>query len=326
MLRNLFHPERYHGHHRKPPFFEGWYYKIVDPSEQHRLAVIPGIFLSDDPDHHHSFVQVLDGTTGDATYHRYPADAFRASRDVFDVRIGPNRFSASGFTLDITDDDRPIAGTIELIDPIPWPVSFTSPGIMGPYGWVPMMECNHGVLSFDHDLAGALTLDGTAIDFTGGRGYCEKDWGKSFPAGYVWMQSNHFASVGTSFVASIAIIPWLFSSFPGFIIGLWHNGSLHRFATYTKAATDRLRITDDAVEWQVSDRTSVLKMTAHRSKGGLLYGPTREQMGDRVGETMLSEITVLLCTRDGDVLFEGTGQHAGLEVHGDLDRLLAMQV
>ncbi|MCK7537696.1 MAG: tocopherol cyclase family protein [Marinilabiliales bacterium] len=29
-------------------------------------------------------------------------------------------------------------------------------------------------------------------DFSGGRGYIEKDWGHSFPSAYVWMQSNHF--------------------------------------------------------------------------------------------------------------------------------------
>ena len=120
------------------------------------------------------------------------------------------------------------------------------------------------------------------------------------------MQSNHFGSPGTSFVASIAIIPWLFSAFPGFIIGLWHDGALHRFATYTKATTDHLEITDDHVEWRASSRTEVLDITACRASGGLLYGPTRERMGDRVGETMLSEITVSLRTRDGDMIFEGT--------------------
>jgi hypothetical protein len=325
MFRNLFHPERYHGHGRKPPYFEGWYYKLVDRTERHRLAIIPGIFLSDDPEHHHAFVQVLDGTSGNAGYHRYPASAFEAARDRFDVRIGPNRFSGSGFSLDLANGNGSVAGAVELIDPTSWPVTATSPGIMGPYGWIPMMECNHGVVSLDHRLAGTLTVDGAPVDFSGGRGYAEKDWGKSFPAGYVWMQSNHFAAAGTSFVASIAIVPWLFSAFPGFIIGLWHDGSLHRFATYTRAETEHLRITDDLVEWRVSDRSRVLTITARRARGGLLYGPTRQQMGDRVGETMLSNITLSLRSREGEVIFEGTGRHAGLELHGDLDRLLAMQ-
>jgi len=48
-LHSALHPASYHGHGKRPPFFEGWYYKLVDASEQARYAVIPGIFLSKDP-------------------------------------------------------------------------------------------------------------------------------------------------------------------------------------------------------------------------------------------------------------------------------------
>jgi succinate dehydrogenase/fumarate reductase flavoprotein subunit len=51
--------------------------------------------------------------------------------------------------------------------------SFT--GTMGWYAFVPAMECYHGVLSFDHLLEGGLELNGQYIDYTGGRGYIEKD-------------------------------------------------------------------------------------------------------------------------------------------------------
>ena len=321
----LFHPERYHGHRRRPPFFEGWYFKLVDASETERYAVIPGIFLSDDPDRHHAFVQILDGSTGEATYHRYPADAFQAATDRFEVEIGPNRFSEEHLVLDIADELRTVRGRVHLGSPVPWPVSLTRLGIMGPYGWVPRMECNHGLVSFDHSLEGALAIDGGGVDFTGGRGYTEKDWGKAFPAGYVWMQTNHFGTPGTSFVASIAIIPWLFSSFPGFIIGLHHEGRLHQFATYTGAKTTDLHFTDETVEWTVTDRSKRLVIRAERARGGLLYAPTRTEMSDRVGETMLSKVAVTLTDARGGTLFEGTGRNAGLELHGDLARLLALQ-
>ncbi len=321
----LFHPERYHGHRRRAPFFEGWYFKLVDPSERYRYAVIPGIFLSDDPTEEHAFVQILDGSTGDATYHRFAADQFWAARDSFDVRIGPNRFWERGLELKIADEERVMSGHISLVEPTPWPVSWASLGIMGPYGWVPRMECNHGVVSLDHRLDGELVVGETAIDFSGGRGYVEKDWGAAFPAGYVWIQSNHFERAGVSFVGSIAIIPWLFSSFPGFIIGLWVDGSLYRLATYTGAETRHLDITDEAIEWTVADDDHVLKIEAQRASGGLLLGPTRERMSDRVGETMLAEVAVELRTTQGDVVFEGVGRNTGLEAHGDLERLLAMQ-
>jgi len=37
-VANTLHPERYQGARRGYPYFEGWYYKLVDVTEQHRLA------------------------------------------------------------------------------------------------------------------------------------------------------------------------------------------------------------------------------------------------------------------------------------------------
>lgn len=329
MFELLFHPERYHGHNRRPPFFEGWYFKLVDHAENHRLAVIPAIFKHQDPVQHHAFIQILDGLDGSATYHRFPAGAFQAARDSFSVQVGSNRFSEKGLTLDINDELRTVQGTVSLHNTRPWPVSWRSLGIMGPYGWIPFMECNHGVVSLDHTLQGSLEVDGLEIDFSGGRGYLEKDWGAAFPAGYVWMQTNHFPTEGTSFVGSIAIIPWITGAFPGFIIGLWYEGKLYRFATYTGAKTAALAITDDLVRWVVESKTHRLEISAHRAEGGLLYGPSRENMTERIGETMMATVDLRLAERhgkdEGAVLFAETGRCAGLEIHGDLDRLLALQ-
>jgi hypothetical protein len=53
---------------------------------------------------------------------------------------------------------------------------------MGPYAFVPFMECYHGILSMDHKINGQLIIHDEIIDFTGGKGYMEKDWGQSFQA------------------------------------------------------------------------------------------------------------------------------------------------
>ena len=37
------HPAIYHGHGQQPPFFEGWYFKIVSADETQRYAIIPGV-------------------------------------------------------------------------------------------------------------------------------------------------------------------------------------------------------------------------------------------------------------------------------------------
>ncbi len=321
------HPERYHGHGRRPPFFEGWYYKLIDASEQQRYAVIPGIFLGTEAEPGHAFVQVLDGISGQTTYHRYPMAEFWAARDSLDVRIGPNRFGTEEIHLEIGEPERPVAGTLRFRGLSPWPVTLASPGIMGWYAWMPFMECYHGVLSLDHEIEGRLTVAGRPVDFSGGRGYIEKDWGPSFPAAWVWFQSNHFARPGTSLTASIAVIPWLGSAFRGLIVGFWHGGVLRRFATYTGARTEKLAVGKDRVEWVVRDRRHRLEMVARRSQVGLLRGPSRSDMGVRVPETLQATVAVRLVAlaRQGEqVLFEETGRNGGLEIGGDIPRLLAM--
>lgn len=327
-FNTVFRPERYHGHDKNPPFFEGWYYKLVDAAEQARYAIIPGIFVSHDPQKHHAFIQILDGLTGESAYHRYAADHFWAAEDSFEVRVGESYFSAEQMVLNIASEQQTIRGDVRFGALQPWPIEWKAPGIMGVFGYLPNMECNHGVVSLDHTLSGCLVINGRKVLFDNGRGYIEKDWGKSFPAGYVWMQSNHFHTAGTSFVGSIAIIPYMGITFPGFIIGFWHKNRLHRFATYTRAKTEHLAISDTQVDWVVRNGRQRLTIQAQRAQGGLLYGPTRENMSDRVGETMLATVQVKLTAVKGNserLLFEGTGRNAGLEIHGDTTRLLAMQ-
>ena len=317
------HPEGYHGYAGKTPFFEGWYFKLVDRTGYHRYAIIPGVSLSLGGIGPHSFIQTLDGSTGETDYHTYPLDAFSAAHDKFDIRIGPNIFNAQGMTLDLPESKLYINGQLAFSGLHPWPVRWHSPGIMGWYAWVPFMECYHGVLSFDHEINGDFQIKGTAVTFTGGRGYIEKDWGKSFPSGWVWMQSNHFSTVGTSFTASIAMIPWVGSSFRGFIIGLLHKGTLFRFATYTGAKSEFFKTGADSVIWSIRDRHYKLEINARRAVSGDLKGPSYADMGRRVPETLQAIISLnLTSVSDGKTIFEDTGFHGGLEIAGDLDTLI----
>lgn len=331
-LRSIWRPALYHGRGKQPPFFEGWYFKLVDAGEQHRYAVIPGVFIGREPGASHAFVQTLDGATGRTAYHRYPFEAFQAARDEFDIRVGPNRFRADRIELDIDRPEGRMAGDLRFAGGAPWPVTLTSPGIMGPYTFAPFMECYHGVLSFDHSIAGSLSIDGAARDFTGGRGYIEKDWGQAFPKAWIWMQSNHFgeAAVGACLTASVAIIPWLRGAFPGFIVGLRHGGQLYRFATYTGAVIERLDLADTHVTWHMTGRTGPrhtphrLEIVAWRAEGGLLHSPERVVMLQRVLESLTARIDVRLLALTGGqegVIFERTGRHAGLEIVGPIQEI-----
>lgn len=319
-FQRVMRPETYHGAGKAPPFFEGWYFKLVSADERHKIAIIPGVILGDDE---HAFIQLLDGVTASAMYLSFPVQAFKTEDDPFLVTVGHSQFSLGGISLNVSNQHGSINGQVAFEGVQGWPVTLASPGVMGWYGWIPGMECYHGVLGFDHGLRGSLTVNGKEIDFTGGRGYIEKDWGQSFPAAWVWMQSNHFGRPGLCLSASVAIIPWRGAAFPGFIIGFWMDGNLYRFASYTGAKMDTLEVDEQTVRWRVSDSRYRLSMTASRAETGLLKGPTKLEMGKRVAESLSASVAVRLEQTDGGLIFEGTGQHCGLEVY-DTEKLIRM--
>jgi hypothetical protein len=332
-MSNTWRPAAYHGHGKSRDFFEGWYFKLVDASERHRLAVIPGVFLGKQGRDSHAFVQTLDGATGRTTYHRYPLDAFWAAPDRFDIRVGPNRFSSQEIGLAIDAPERRLLGSLRFDGVTPWPVTWTAPGIMGWYALVPFMECYHGVLGFDHAVRGQLLVDDQCVDFSGGRGYIEKDWGQAFPRAWIWMQSNHFAAPGVCLTASVARIPWLGAAFRGYIVGLWLHGQLYRFATYTGAEIEELRLTHTHVHWRLrgpgpDQRLHRLEIVAHRREEGvdLLHAPDRSAMVQRVLESLTAVVDVRLSVveRSGSEreVFAGQGRHAGLEIGGQIEEIL----
>ena len=323
----VLNPDWYHGFGAKRPFFEGWYYKLIDPTTQHKYAIIPGVFLSEDP---HAFIQVLNGSTKEAFYHRYPLEQFWAADNKFEAHVGASRFTSQAMTLLIDSPEQKIEADLRFGGVQTWPVSLTSPGIMGWYAWVPTMECYHGVVSLDHAIYGTMTIDGDQIDFNGGRGYIEKDWGRSFPSAWIWLQTNHFDAPGTSLTASIAMIPWRFTRFRGFIVGFWHEGVLYRLATYTGAKTEKLTVTEEQIHWVLTGKTAGanhrLEIIASRGEAGILAGPSTVDMGKRVAESLTATAVVRLSRleRLQDVpLFVGKGRFAGLEVHNVAEELLS---
>jgi len=318
-LRNLFHPERFQGWGEHRRYFEGWYFKIVNKEGNEAFAVIPGIAM-DSYGRQHAFVQVLDGKRRTARYHRFAKDDFTAARNAFQVSIGPNAFSEVGLTVALDG----LAGTLQFKGTTPWPKPFYSPGIMGPFTFVPFMECYHGIVSMDHAIEGSLTADGDGvIDFSGGRGYLEKDWGRSFPSAYIWLQTNHFSETGTSLKCSVANIPWLGSSFVGFIAGLQWQGRLIRFTTYNRSRLLQCRADMHRVHICLQNPRHRLEIEVDRDAPTALASPILGLMDGRIEETMNAVVRLRLTDRrSGSVLLQDTGRHCGLEVAGDIGKIL----
>lgn len=80
--------------------------------------------------------------------------------------------------------------------------------IMGPFRYVPFMECRHSVRSMSHQVDGYIVINGKRYVFKNALGYIEGDCGRSFPREYVWTQC-HFEDAGPcSLMLSVADIPF----------------------------------------------------------------------------------------------------------------------
>lgn len=306
-----FDPPRFQGWGRTHHYFEGWYLKVVVPEHNLAYAFIPGISYGIDGTNH-AFLQVLDGVAATSSYHEYGTEAFKPAPDRFYLELGPHRFSTDGIFVDLPglQLDLCFEGTT------PWPTTPTAPGVMGWYGYVPGMQCYHGLVSFHHTLQGSITVGSETYDASGGTGYTEKDWGTGFPDAWVWAQSNHLSNTTApaSLMASVASIPWLGTSFTGFLSTFLLNGTLYVFTTWAGA---RVHVDfpqeSEAIRLTFQKQSLRLTLTGHPAPGGHLASPIAGAMTGKINESLRAEIEVVL-TDDDVELYRGTASWAGLEV------------
>ena len=213
-------------------------------------------------------------------------------------------------------------GHISLGSWTPWPSSFLSPGAMGPFAFIPFMQCNHGLLSLDHELSGSLEVQGRRVSYDGGRGYLEKDWGSSFPKGYVWAQSNHFGTPGISVAGAVGTMPLHAVNLRGFGFGFLFEGTVHRFAIHLGSVIESLRVNETHAELRLRNQSHRLQLKAKKSAGTVLMAPYDGKMKARVAETMNATIDLRFSTLSGTDVYAGTGRSACLEIQGDLGSLV----
>jgi len=316
----LFKPEVYQGGSKPTKYFEGWYYKQVSDDEGNVFAFIPGVSLNkEDP---HSFIQFINGLTGETHNVKYPLNKFSYSRKKLEVRVGNSFFSGNMIDVDIKKDGFSANGTLSYLHTSPFPKTFFSPGIMGWYSFVPFMECKHGVVSMNHYVNGTMTLNDNLVEFEKGKGYIEKDWGRSFPSAWIWMQSNNFSETGASVMLSVARIPWLGSYFMGFLSFFHLHGVTWVFATYNGSKFRLESYTDERINVELTSNKAKLNISMSRKKSGELLAPQEGKMNRIIKESVDSEVEVELKEINGNTLFKGKGRRAGLEVTSNIFDLL----
>lgn len=232
-------------------YFYGWYLKCQ--SDTQTLAVIPAIhgagrestcsiqFITDD----NVYMVTFSGTN------------FYRKGDY--ILIGKNKFGKKGMYLELCEPDLQVKGKIKfgMLRPIKY-------DIMGPFSYIPFMQCRHSIWSMRHLVKGKIYINGQKFDFNKGLGYWEGDRGISFPKEYAWTQC--IFSNG-SLMLSVADIPLAGTHFTGIIgVVLW-KGKEYRVATYLGAkVAERSNGTLRIVQGKLEVEARLLGKTKHPLK------------------------------------------------------------
>ena len=316
-------PSAYHGEKNKRPFFEGWYHKLVTSDDQ-SLVIIPGIYRSGEKNNQTAFIMIFDGISGDLFYEKFEVNEFNCSISSYDLQIGSNYFSPKRMIIDIDSKDLIINGKITADNLKPWPVTLFEPGCMGWYAYIPTMECFHGILSMNHSLSGKLMLNDSTYNFSNGRGYIEKDWGRNFPKDWIWAQANHFSKTDASITASLATIPWKKRTFAGFIVGFYYENNFLRFTTYRNSMIKNIHYDLTTLFWEIERGDLKLELTIEKGgKTGLLYAPDVHDMIPKVDESLDGKIQCQLYNKN-EKIFDDTSILCATEFIGDTNKLIEM--
>jgi tocopherol cyclase len=312
----------FQGNKKTKKYFEGWYFKMVSQDEGSILSVIPGISISEDGSTKHAFIQIIDGKIAETKYINFPIEDFYFSKEDFLIKIGNNVFSKDSIVLDIQIDSLLIIGKVYMKNLAELKSKNKQrQKIMGWYYKVPFMECYHGVVSLNHDLYGEIKTNNRSFRFDGGRGYIEKDWGKSMPSSWIWIQTNSFKNSNSSFMLSIAKIPWLGFSFTGFLGFYYINNEMVRFGTYSRAKVKLEKQEKNNLNLNIFLKDKVLEIQTLKNSSGMLKAPVNGNMNRRISEGIDAELTLKIIDKNKKMLFIDRSITTGLEVVGNIDEL-----
>ncbi len=301
-------PQLYHGKETSRPYFEGWYYKQAWDSQA--FCIIPGIFRGKKESEDTAFIQLMYGKLLKSFFFRFPYREFNCKKNKFEVWIGSNFFSMEKILLDIAQDGVRAQAELLFSRLVLLKTTVFSPSVMGPFSYLPAMQCNHAVLSLSHYVNGSFIINENHTRLNNAVGYIEKDWGEAFPKNWIWMQCN---DENNSFMCSVASISYCFLHIKGLICVLRLKDKQYRFATYNGSRVLMLKKHGHKINVVIKRGGYLLKITAYNKEFGSLKAPSKTGMNREIAESINAKFHITL-TYKKTPLFSENFQNGGLEM------------
>jgi tocopherol cyclase len=312
----------YHWHGGSGRFFEGWYFRLTLPQIEQSFAFMYAI---DDPQGGTACsggsLQVL-GIDDRSIWRTIPnPHTFRASRD----RLMLEHWGLAGQGYSASDRhnkgkifDRATSMSCQWDYRIETIYNWGNTGwtipTMGYLSYLPVFEPGWQIL-MAHGLAtGAIAWNDRVYEFDRAPAYCEKNWGRSFPKQWFWIQCNAFSEYpDLSITVAGGIREFLGVDTCVAMIGIHYKGKLYSFMPENSDIYCEIAPWG---EWQIEAYSSnqhvlIKGKTCH--EGTLIMVPRAEGLAYCCRDTTKGSLEINL---NANIQIHATSNLAGLEVGG----------
>lgn len=188
-------------------------------------------------------------------------------------------------------------------------------------GWLsflPIFEPGWQIL-MAHGLAtGWIEWRGQRYEFSQVPAYSEKNWGRSFPQKWFWINCNSFEdTVGLAITAGGGRRKVLWQTEEVAMIGIHYRDRFYEFVPWNARVTWQIQPWGD---WQMQATNSDYQITIAGTTdvaGTMVSTPTERGLVMCCRDTLQGRLTIDLATRSGDRIVTASSINAGLEVGGD---------
>ncbi|MBE9113704.1 tocopherol cyclase family protein [Nodosilinea sp. LEGE 07298] len=335
----------YHWDGQADRFFEGWYFRVTLPETGQTFAFMYSI---EDPaggqPNSGGTAQILGPDDGYFCRTFPDVSQFWAWKEGLGLghwrgrpQTSPRLLSSSEFKHYVAEGYQ-VTATLHqgyLNDPVAGAVAWhyhTEPV----YGWastgqpqqstagflssLPIFEPGWQILMAHGYSTGWIEWQGKRYEFTNAPAYSEKNWGRSFPQKWFWLNCNAFDGVAdlalTAGGGRRQVLTWMESVA---MVGLHHGGKFYEFVPWNARVTWHI---DPWGYWHMRCEKLgyVVEVTGTTALAGIpLRAPTREGMIYCCRDTALGDVSVKLWRQQGgnlDLIVAASSAQAGLEVGG----------
>jgi tocopherol cyclase len=330
----------YHWNGVDPDFFEGWYFRVTLPKVRESFAFMYSI---EDPlgesNRSGGAAQIL-GIESQHIICKFPdVRKFWAAKNHLDLgHWGETNLAISPQSLSITEFDREIIEGYQVTatrhqGALPAQACRWCYHTVPVYGWgqpQQLQQATAGLLSYlpifepgwqilmAHGLAtGWIEWQGERYEFINAPAYSEKNWGRSFPEQWFWVNCNSFdGMVGLAITAGGGRRKVLWATEEVGMVGIHYRDRFYEFAPWNSQMNWQIQPWG---EWRIQARNldfQVELVGTTDLPGTMVNTPTEEGLVMCCRDTLQGLLSIDLRTHQGKQIIKANSNSAGLEVGG----------